>query len=67
VKFGGEDREISLFFILFTNTKLKRGIFYDFTPYKWLKTVKKCNFAKTKFSEIIVRIQQKTIYIIYTN
>jgi hypothetical protein len=52
VKFGGEDREISLFFILFTNTKLKRGIFYDFTPYKWLKTVKKCNFAKTKFSEI---------------
>jgi len=52
VKFRVEAHEISLYFILFTNTKLKRVIFYKITPYKWLKTVKKCNFAKTSFSEI---------------
>lgn len=67
MKFRVEAHEISLFLFFFRNTKLKRGIFYKITTYKWLKTVKKYDFAKTKFSEIIVRIQQKTIYIIYTN
>ena len=51
-KFRVDVHEISLFFILFTNTKLKRGIFYLFTPYKWLKTVEFFYFAKTIFSEV---------------
>ena len=56
VKFRVDVHEISLFLFLFINTKQKRENFNKITPYKWLKIVKKCNFAKTKFSEIIKRI-----------
>ena len=51
-KFRVHQHEISLFLFLFINTKQKRKIFNKITPYKWLKIVKKCNFAKTRFSEI---------------
>lgn len=53
MKFRVEAHEISLFLFFFRNTKLKRGIFYKITTYKWLKTVKKYDFAKTTFSEML--------------
>lgn len=59
MKFCVFQHEISLFLILFINTKLKRVNFYKITPYKWLKTVKKYDFAKTTFSEIVFFILVK--------